>query len=99
MNPLTDYGFKKLFGDKEVMRAFLTDLLEPKSPIAEIIFLDKEMNAPYSYERGVTYDLRCKSEDGSEFIVEMQNRSQRYFSDRILFYLSRSFSSFSSIFT
>ena len=36
MNPLTDYGFKKLFGDKEVMRAFLTDLLEPKSPIAEI---------------------------------------------------------------
>ena len=93
MNPLTDYGFKKLFGDKEVMRAFLTDLLEPKSPIAEIIFLDKEMNAPYSYERGVTYDLRCKSEDGSEFIVEMQNRSQRYFSDRILFYLSRSFSS------
>lgn len=93
MNPLTDYGFKKLFGDKEVMRAFLTDLLEPKSPIAEIIFLDKEMNAPYSYERGVTYDLRCKSEDGSEFIVEMQNRSQRYFSDRILFYLSCSFSS------
>lgn len=92
MNPLTDYGFKKLFGDREVMQAFLTDLLEPKSPITEITFLDKEMEAQSQYERGVIYDLRCKTADGGEFIVEMQNKSQRHFSDRILFYLSRSFS-------
>ena len=45
INPLTDYGFKKVFGDEEVMTAFLTDLLEPKSPIVDITFLDKEMNA------------------------------------------------------
>ena len=41
INVLTDYGFKKVFGDKEVMTAFLTDLLQPKSPIADITFLDK----------------------------------------------------------
>lgn len=92
MNPLTDYGFKKLFGDKEVMTAFLTDLLEPKSPIAEIQFLDKELTAQTKYERGIIYDLYCKAEDGSEFIVEMQNKSQLHFSDRILYYLSRSIS-------
>lgn len=92
MNPLTDYGFKKLFSDKEVMTAFLTDLLEPKSPIAEIQFLDKELTAQTKYERGIIYDLYCKSEDGSEFIVEMQNKSQLHFSDRILYYLSRSIS-------
>lgn len=92
MNPLTDYGFKKLFSDKEVMTAFLTDLLEPKSPIAEIQFLDKELTAQTKYERGIIYDLYCKAEDGSEFIVEMQNKSQLHFSDRILYYLSRSIS-------
>lgn len=93
INPMTDYGFKKVFGDEEIMRAFLTDLLEPKSPIAGITFLDKDMGAASEYERGVIYDLRCQTEDGGEFIVEMQNRSQLHFSDRILFYLSRSFSS------
>ena len=92
INPLTDYGFKKIFSDKEVMTAFLTDLLEPESPIADIIFLDKDMNADTEYERGIIYDLRCKTEDGGEFIVEMQNKSQLHFSDRILYYLSRSFS-------
>ena len=36
INILTDYGFKRVFGDEEVMRAFLTDLLQPKSPISKI---------------------------------------------------------------
>ena len=92
INPLTDYGFKKIFGDEEIMRAFLTDLLEPASPIKTINFLDKELGAETESERGVIYDLRCETEDGKRFIVEMQNRSQSHFSDRILFYLSRSFS-------
>ena len=93
INVLTDYGFKKVFGDKEVMTAFLTDLLQPKSPIADITFLDKEHDGMAEYERGVIYDLLCQTEDGEEFIVEMQNRNQAQFSDRIIYYLSRSFSS------
>ena len=93
INILTDYGFKKVFGDKEVMMAFLTDLLQPASPIQEITFLDKELSGMSKYERGVIYDLFCRTEDGSEFIVEMQNRYQTLFADRILYYLSRSFSS------
>ena len=44
INILTDYGFKRVFGDEEVMRAFLTDLLQPKSPISTITFLDKELD-------------------------------------------------------
>lgn len=92
INPMTDFGFKKVFGDKEIMTAFLTDLLEPESPITELTFLDKELPAETLYERGVIYDLLCQTEDGSRFIVEMQNKSQLHFSDRILFYLSRSIS-------
>ena len=93
INVLTDYGFKKVFGDKEVMTAFLTDLLQPKSPIADITFLDKEYDGMAEYERGIIYDLLCRTENGEEFIVEMQNRNQTHFSDRIIYYLSRSFSS------
>lgn len=53
---------------------------------------NKELTAQTKYERGIIYDLYCKGEDGSEFIVEMQNKSQLHFSDRILYYLSRSIS-------
>jgi len=91
-NPLTDYGFKKVFGEKDIMIAFLTDLLNPLSPIEDIIFLDKELGSDTEDMRGVIYDLRCMTEDGGEFIVEMQNKGQLHFSDRILYYLSRSIS-------
>lgn len=93
INPLTDFGFKKIFGNEDVMIAFLNDLLEPKSPIAHVLFLDKDELGLTKYERGVIYDLRCTCDDGSEVIVEMQNKGQLNFSDRIIYYLSRSISS------
>ena len=92
INPLTDFGFKKIFGNEDVMVAFLNDLLEPVSPIARVTFIDKDELGLTRYDRGVIYDLRCTCDDGSEVIVEMQNRSQLNFSDRILYYLSRSIS-------
>lgn len=93
INPLTDFGFKKIFGNEDVMIAFLNDLLEPKSPIVHVTFIDKDELGQTKYERGVIYDLRCKCDDNSQVIVEMQNRAQLNFSDRILYYLSRSISS------
>ena len=92
LNPLTDYGFKKVFGEKDIMIAFLTDLLNPTSPIEDVIFLDKEMEADGEDMRSVIYDLRCKTQDGGEFIVEMQNKGQTHFSNRILYYLSHAIS-------
>lgn len=92
LNPLTDFGFKTIFGQKDIMMAFLNDLLEPKSPIAELTFIDKEIGAEVQSLRGVVYDMFCTTEDGEEFIVEMQNKSQQFFSDRIIYYLSRSVS-------
>lgn len=92
LNPLTDYGFKKVFGEKDIMIAFLTDLLSPASPIEDVIFLDKEMEADGEDMRSVIYDLRCQTQDGGEFIVEMQNKGQSHFSNRILYYLSHAIS-------
>ena len=33
INPMSDFGFKKIFGDAEIMKAFLNDVIQPKSPI------------------------------------------------------------------
>lgn len=93
INPLTDFGFKKIFGDGEVMRAFLNDPLEPASEILSVEPLNSEMPPEVKEGRGVAYDVRCKTESGMEFIVEMQNTPQTHVADRILFYLSRAFSS------
>ena len=53
LNPLTDYGFKKIFGEKDIMIAFLTDLLNPESPIEDVVFIDKDLVADSDEVRGV----------------------------------------------
>lgn len=84
VDPLSDIGFKIIFGRENVMRAFLNDLIQPKSPIRQIIFLDKEMKS-WSFDgRGIVYDMRSKTADGSEFIVNfnmprMQKQMMRRF--------------------
>ena len=45
INPFTDMGFKRIFGQeisKEVLIAFLNDLLTDERHIADISFMDKE---------------------------------------------------------
>ena len=92
VDPLSDIGFKIIFGRENVMRAFLNDLIQPKSPIRQIIFLDKEMKSGSFDGRGIVYDMRCKTADGSEFIVEMQKRDMPNMMDRIIYYMSRTIS-------
>lgn len=92
INPLTDYGFKMVFGEEEIMREFLNDLLKPISPIRHVIFLNKDIQPENEALRGIVYDMRCQTEDGKEIIVEMQNRGQAFFNDRILYYLAHSIS-------
>ena len=92
IDPMSDFGFKKIFSNEEVMRAFLTDVIEPKVPITRVEFLDKEMPGDIKEEHGVVYDLRCRTADGGYFLVEMQKKAQKFFSERIIFYLSRSLS-------
>lgn len=49
INPLTDFGFKKIFGNEDIMCDFLNDIVEPKSPIVKVTFLDKEMIQKMSF--------------------------------------------------
>lgn len=95
INPFTDVGFKKIFGQeitKDLLIDFLNDLLVGEKAIKDIQFLDKELMPEYMSDRGVIFDIYCTTESGEQFIVEMQNRQQVNFRERALFYLSRTIS-------
>ena len=92
INPFTDVGFKRIFGqeiNKDLLIDFLNSLFAGEKHITDIRFLDKEVLGDTIEDRNSIYDIYCTNEDGEQFIVEMQNRNQQNFRERALFYLSR----------
>ena len=92
INPFTDVGFKRIFGqevNKSLLIEFLNSLLEGEQHIDDISLLDKEQLPQLSNDRGLIYDVFCKTSDGKRIIVEMQNRSQENFKERALLYLPK----------
>ena len=90
IHPLTDWGFKKIFGDKELLMDFLNSLLEGERVITELEYLNTEQLSEEYDGRRTVYDLYCKTDTGEYIIVEMQNRQQTYFKDRALYYMAKS---------
>lgn len=92
IDPLTDFGFKRLFGsepDKDIMIDFLNALFEGEKTIADIIYSPTEYSGEESKEKRVLFDLTCTGSDGEKFIIEMQRTDQEFFKDRCVFYMSR----------
>lgn len=92
INPFSDWGFKKIFGqeiNKDLLINFLNDLLEGEYHIKDLTFKDKEQLPELQDMRGIIYDIYCITDKGEHVIVEMQNRYQPYFTDRSLFYSAR----------
>jgi predicted transposase/invertase (TIGR01784 family) len=86
VNPLTDFGFKLLFGIKDAMINFLNSILKIEGGIIDLTYINVEM-IPYSEEeRQARYDLHCTTGTGERIIIEMQNNSQAYYKDRSIFY-------------
>lgn len=91
INPLTDFGFKYIFGEeehKEFLISFLNALFTDEEPIVDVKFIDKEHIGLSKNERALIYDIHCTTESGQKLIVEMQNRYQAHFRDRALYYMS-----------
>jgi predicted transposase/invertase (TIGR01784 family) len=89
VNPFTDFGFKKIFGDeqnKDILIAFLNELLPSHHQIQTLEFKQTEHLGAYDLDRKVIFDLYCENEKGDKFIVELQKAKQTFFKDRILFY-------------
>ena len=88
--PLTDWGFKKIFGDKELLMDFLNSLLEGERVITDLRYLNTERIPDDGDGRRTVYDLYCTTDTGEHIIVEMQNRKQPFFKDRALYYMAQS---------
>jgi predicted transposase/invertase (TIGR01784 family) len=87
---LTDFGFKKIFGEeanKELLIDFLNSLLEEeKGKITQITYLKTEKLGMSQLDRKAIYDIYCESETGEKFIVELQKAEQAFFKERSIYY-------------
>jgi len=89
LNPYTDFGFKKLFGEeanKDLLIDFLNQLLPAHHQIAELNFRNTEQLPDTLLERKAIFDISCVSQSGEHFIVEMQKAKLQFFKDRSVYY-------------
>lgn len=91
IDPMTDPGFKKIFGSEE-SKVYLIDFLNSLlgKGIMDITYMDKEIPATAVEEKGTVYDILCSTGDGERFILEMQVRFQDFYMERTLYYICRS---------
>ena len=89
VNPFTDFGFKKLFGEevnKDLLIDFLNNLLVDEQQIKDLTYLKNEHISSSDTERKAIFDLYCENERGEKFIVELQKAKQNFFKDRSVYY-------------
>jgi predicted transposase/invertase (TIGR01784 family) len=89
VNPLSDFGFKKIFGEeasKNHLIDFLNALLPETSRIKDLSFKNLEQLPNIDTQRKAVYDIYCQGVDGDYFIVELQKVKQEFFKDRTIYY-------------
>ena len=89
LNPLTDFGFKKLFGsepNKDFLIDFLNQILPAEHQIDTLTYAQNEHLGQTEIDRKAIFDLYCIGRSGERFIVEIQKAKQNYFKDRSVFY-------------
>ena len=90
-DPTVDFAFKRIFGTeayKQNTVNLLNDLI-PGIGIADVKFINTELQGETSDSRKSVIDVCCEDASGNNFIIEMQNASQEYFRERTLFYASK----------
>jgi len=91
INPLTDFGFKRLFGtepNKNLLIDFLNVILPAQHRVKDLTYRSTENLGNTPIDRKAVFDLYCESEKGEKFIVEMQKAKHNYFKDRSIYYAS-----------
>ncbi len=89
INPFTDFGFKKLFGEepnKDLLMNFLNTLLPHPYQISDLSYTKTEQLGSTPTDRKAIFDLYCVSPSGERFIVEVQKAKQNFFKDRSIYY-------------
>lgn len=93
VNPFTDFGFKRIFGQElssDILIDFLNEVLAGKeSTITSVTYLNNEHQPEQKDQRRAAFDLHCKTSTGARIIVEMQAGYQRHIVERSLYYAAR----------
>ena len=79
---LSDAGFKAVFGEQrnsDVLIDLINVLLPPERKVMEISYMTTELPGFTPFSKSVRLDLRCRSHDGTVFIVEVQCYHQSNF--------------------
>ncbi|GJM63505.1 Rpn family recombination-promoting nuclease/putative transposase [Persicobacter diffluens] len=91
IDPFTDFGFKKLFGEEESKEAlidFLNQFLPAHDQIASLEYGKNEHLPKTETDRLAIFDLLCTNQEGKRFIIELQRARQDHLIDRSIYYLS-----------
>jgi predicted transposase/invertase (TIGR01784 family) len=90
LDPTNDVAFKKLFSKKDLLKDFLNAVLrlEEGCKITELEFISQEEVPNFKTGRRSIFDIKCKDQEGKNYIVEMQNRPEDSFLNRIQCYAS-----------
>lgn len=89
INPLTDFGFKRIFGsefNKELLISFLNALFAGERVITDVTFKNNEHLGTNEQERRAIFDVYCTTDTGARVIVEMQNVYQEFYKDCSIYY-------------
>ena len=89
INPLTDFGFKRIFGsepNKVLLIDFLNVVLPAEHRVKDLTYRNNENVGNTTIDRKAIFDIYCESETGERFIVEIQKAKQNYFKDRSIYY-------------
>jgi predicted transposase/invertase (TIGR01784 family) len=89
INPFTDFGFKKIFGEeasKPLLIDFLNAVLSNHPRITDLSFKSTEMLGQSEADRKAIFDIYCETEGGEKIIVELQKAKQNFFKERTIYY-------------
>ncbi len=91
---MLDWTFKYVFGPQGKYKEGLISLLNsiiPEKKIRDIEYLPTEILGEVAEQRKSVMDLRCVSDDGSQFVVEVQNYREKGFFERCVLYACKLF--------
>jgi predicted transposase/invertase (TIGR01784 family) len=97
LNPKTDFAFKKIFGSsesKDILISFINAMLRfnPGHEIVDLVIIDPYQAPKIKGMKDTYLDVKAKSKDDREFIIEMQVLNVAGFEKRVLYNAAKAYS-------
>jgi len=93
-DPKNDIVFKKLFGEeknKDLLIDFINKLL-PHKKVKDLEYIPTNIEPDLRVKKQSILDVLCYDENGSKYIIEMQNAKEKGFEKRAIYYAAKTYS-------